>query len=436
MKKIILKITLASAVAIAATVGIYAYNIYETTTVAIDKIGTPEVVPVEQSAKVKPLTLLMMGIDYRPESGSLNSDVIMVVTVNPEQHSATLVSLPRDLQMAPKGLPSRKANYYYPYFNNAEKNSAFVETKKVFSDFMGVPIDYMVTIDFDGFRQVVDLMGGLTINVDMDMRYVDDEDGTDINLKKGIAKLSGKQTLDFVRYRKSNRNTDDSSDLARNQRQQQVLNQLMSSLKSTGGVTKLGQIIETVGSHMKTDVPASQIRDLMTTYFDISPSDVNYVHLDGEWESPYIIVKDEELELARAALKKQLGDKGAAVVGEDKAAAGLGTGSGNGKESVPGSGSSSSKGSGTGASGGSSGKGNSSSGAGTGTGNAAGTSTGKGGGSQTKSEDRPNKDGNGAADPGGNSVGEATYGSKDGKEIAPKSPVIIPPIPPKAGSNP
>ncbi|MCR8635251.1 LCP family protein [Paenibacillus radicis (ex Xue et al. 2023)] len=430
MKKMILKIALASAVAIAATVGIYVYSIYETTTVAIEKIGTPEVVPVEQSAKVKPLTLLLMGIDYRPESGSLNSDVIMVVTLNPEQHSATLVSLPRDLQMAPKGLPSRKANYYYPYFNNIEKNSAFMETKKVFSDFMGVPVDYMVTVDFDGFRQIVDLMGGLTIQVDMDMRYVDDEDGTDINLKKGLAKLNGKQTLDFVRYRKSNRNTEESSDLARNQRQQQVLDQLMNSLKSTGGVTKLGQIIETVGSHMKTDVPASQIRDLMTTYFDISPSNVKYVHLDGEWESPYIIVKDEDLEEARAALIQQLGGKGTAIAG-----IGLSTGSGVGKEST--SGTSSSKGSNGGSSGSTSSGGStgekSNSSTGTGNGSAAGTKSGAGAGKQKEQEGGTNKETNGTAESGSSTVGEATYGVKsENGSMPPKSPAILPP---NAGSS-
>ncbi|TDF94070.1 LCP family protein [Paenibacillus piri] len=315
MKKAVLKIVLAGTAVIAATTGVYAYSVFDKTTQALEKIGTPEIVPVEQSAKVKPLTFLLMGIDYREDSGSLNSDVIMVVTLNPENDSATLVSLPRDLQMAPKGLPSRKANYYYPYFNNTDKKNAFTETKKVFSDFMGVPVDYMVTIDFEGFRRVVDLMGGLTLNVDMDMRYVDDEDGTDINLKKGIAKLNGKQTLDFVRYRKSNRNTAESSDLARNQRQQQVLDELMNSMKSAGGVAKLGQIIETVGNHMKTDVPSSQIRDLITTYYDISPASVNYIHLDGDWISPYVVVKDEDMEQARLALRQQLGDTSTAVAG-------------------------------------------------------------------------------------------------------------------------
>jgi LCP family protein required for cell wall assembly len=307
MKKWILKTILSCVAAGTVLTGLYVYSIYDKTAQVINKIGTPDQVLEAESAKVKPLTFLLMGIDYRKETGSLNSDVIMVVSVNPESGTATLVSLPRDLQMTPKGLPSRKANYYYPYFNLQNNTTAFSETKKVFSNFMGVPIDYMVTVDFEGFRQLVDLMGGLTLNVDMDMRYVDEEDGTDINLKKGAAKLNGKQTLDFVRYRKSNRNTEESSDLERNQRQQQVLNELMSSLKSTGGVTKLSQIIETAGNQLHTDIPSQQIRSLMTAYFDLRPDHIKYIHLNGDWESPYIVVKNEDMEQARTALKQQLG---------------------------------------------------------------------------------------------------------------------------------
>jgi LCP family protein required for cell wall assembly len=309
MKKKIWIIISLCVVTIAGLIGItsmYTYSIYSQAEVALGKIGTPVVVPVKESAKVKPLTLLLMGIDYRPESGSLNSDVIMIVTLNPESKSATLVSLPRDLQLEPDGLEARKANYYYPYFMLKDKETALARTKEIFSDYLKVPIDYAVTVDFDGFRKVVDLMGGLDINVDMDMRYVDDEDGTDINLKQGMATLNGKQVLDFVRYRKSNRNTQESSDLERNQRQQQVLNELLSSLKSVDGVTKLGSIIETLGDHIKTDVPSSQLRDLLRTYFDITPANVKYIPLDGEWISPYIVVSEKEVNKARTALRLQL----------------------------------------------------------------------------------------------------------------------------------
>jgi len=291
---------------ILAVIGGYVYSVYSKANEVIEQIGTPEVVPEASMARTKPLSFLLLGVDFRKETASMNSDVIMAVTVNPERKSATIVSLPRDLHMDPKGLPERKANYYYPYFYNQDKNTAFTETKKTFGDFFGFNFDYMATIDFHAFEQTVDALGGLTIDVDMDMRYVDNEDGTDINLKKGTQLLNGKQALDFVRYRKSNRNTEESSDTERNMRQQQVIDKTLEKLKSFGGVLKMTEIMQKVGDGIKTDIPSVQIRDLLSTYFNINRENIQFVHLEGDWVSPYIEVSDEDLDNARSALRQQL----------------------------------------------------------------------------------------------------------------------------------
>ncbi|NHN32994.1 LCP family protein [Paenibacillus agricola] len=393
---------------IAGITSFYTYSIYSQAEVAIEKIGTPVVVPVQESAKVKPITLLLLGVDHRPETGSLNSDVIMVVTLNPENKAATVVSLPRDLQLEPEGLEARKANYYYPHFMIKDKENALALTKDVFSNFLGVPIDYAVTVNFEGFRNVVDLIGGLTLNVDMDMRYVDNEDGTNIDLKQGVATLNGKEVLDFVRYRKSNRNTEESSDLERNERQQQVLNELLSSLKSVDGVTKLGSIIETVGNQISTDVPSLQLRDLIRTYFDISPANVAYIPLDGAWVSPYIVVSQEELAKARDALQAQQG--GSALPGTGTSGM---AGAGNSTDTSAGSGTAGSSGSGAAGSSGSGVAGSSGSGA------KPGTGTGSSGASEGSSA----KPGAGAS---GESAGTGT----------PKTTDSATPKPPASNNNP
>ncbi|WP_409342898.1 LCP family protein [Paenibacillus sp. MBLB4367] len=291
---------------ILAAAGGYTYYLYDKANDVIKQIGTPESVPDDALAHTKPLSFLLLGVDYRKETASMNSDVIMAVTVNPDRKSATVVSLPRDLHMNPKGLPERKANYYFPYFYNQDKKTAFSETKKTFSTFFGFSFDYMATIDFHAFEQTVDALGGLTLDVDMDMRYVDTEDGTDINLKKGTQLLNGKQALDFVRYRKSNRNTEESSDMERNMRQQQVIDKTMEKLKSFGGVLKIGEIMQKVGDGIQTDIPSAQIRSLLQTYFNINRENIQFIHLEGDWISPYIEVTDEDLDNARDALKQQL----------------------------------------------------------------------------------------------------------------------------------
>jgi LCP family protein required for cell wall assembly len=413
----------------------YTYSIYSEAEVAIEKIGTPVVVPVEESAKVKPITLLMLGIDHRPQTGSLNSDVIMIVTLNPENKAATLVSIPRDLQLEPEGLEARKANYYYPYFMNKDKESALTHVKEVFSSFLSVPIDYAVTVDFDGFRNVVDLMGGLTLDVDMDMRYVDTEDGTNINLKQGIAKLNGKEVLDFVRYRKSNRNTNESSDLQRNLRQQQVLNELLSSLISVDGVTKLGSIIETIGNHMRTDVPKSQLRDLLTTYFNISPANVNYIPVEGVWRSPYIVITEEELDRARAGLQEQLGGSALPLGSGTGGLAGAGSTKSSSKSTSVSGESGGKSGNSSAAAGGNRGNaGNGSSGVGTGssnTGKSTSGSTGTGGNSTSAGSAGEN----GNSSVGGPGNGEGSAGGREGTGGNTGSPVAPVTTKPPAGSG-
>jgi LCP family protein required for cell wall assembly len=268
-------------------------------------------VPVSQVSKttVKPLTFLLTAVDEREgNEGSLNTDVMMLFRVNPETHQGTVVSIPRDLEIEAdkSGLDtSHKANYFYAYYYNKNKNTALYETKRLFSDVYQVPIDYMAVINFDGFRKLIDQLGGMTVDVDMDMRYQDESDGTDIHLNKGKQQLNGKQVLDFIRYRKSNLGTAESSDMERNQREQLVLNQLLDELTTLNGLTAWSGILDIIGSSIKTDIPAEELRTLTKSYRDLKPATVQYIHLNGEWESPYLVVKQRDLEEALKALRGQ-----------------------------------------------------------------------------------------------------------------------------------
>ncbi|WP_246066933.1 LCP family protein [Paenibacillus koleovorans] len=284
----------------------YAGYLYMQIDKAIHNVGTDATVAPPQSAKKKPLTILLLGTDTRAETGSLNTDVIMVASLNPESRSASLVSIPRDTRIAMNGVKTNKANAFYANYMAADKKTADAKTKDLFGKFLGVKIDYVAKLDFQGFEEVVDKFGGLTINVDMDMCYRDNFDGTNIRLKKGEQHLNGQKTLDFVRYRKSNCGTAESNDLERNERQQQVIDKLADKMKSIEGVLKLGQVIETLGNHMKTDIPSAQIKTFLGTYIGIDRDKINYVHLEGDWQSPYVILTNDSIQAAQAALRTTL----------------------------------------------------------------------------------------------------------------------------------
>ena len=262
----------------------------------------------EPEDKLKAVTFLLAGVDRRQGSGgTLNADVLMVVALDPNTRAATIVSIPRDVHLKPEGLPPQKANYYYAYYYNKDRETAIENTRRMFSDVLQIPIDYMAVVDFDGFRQIVDALGGLEIEVDMDMRYVDNADGTNINLKKGTHLLNGKETLDFVRYRKSNRGTAESSDTARNMRQQQVLEKMLAKMTSFSGILQWGNILDIVGKSVKTDIPEAQIRAWIADWKKWKPDTLEFIPINGRWESPYIIPSSGDLLDAVTALRTRIG---------------------------------------------------------------------------------------------------------------------------------
>ncbi|MEF3305507.1 LCP family protein [Paenibacillus sp. GYB003] len=289
-----------------ATLGYAGYVLYKINA-AIDRAGSSGAVSAGRQVDRNPVTVLLLGTDTRPQNPSLNTDVIMIASFNPDRQSATVVSVPRDTLIKVSGYSQLKANAYYAAFHHANKATADKKTKELFGKYLNVPIDYVARLDFNGFERIVDNLGGLKLEVDMNMCYTDKADGTSIRLTEGTHLLNGSQTLDFVRYRKGNcQNAADSNDIKRNERQQQVIDQMIGKLKSVEGVLKLGSVIEAAGDSVDTDMPASEIKSFIRTYMAADRDKINYVHLEGEWQSPYIIVRPDELKRAQTALREQL----------------------------------------------------------------------------------------------------------------------------------
>ncbi|WP_052350415.1 LCP family protein [Paenibacillus gorillae] len=277
---------------------------------AIQSIAAPKPVDAPDNYVKKdsfePITFLLAGVDSRDGGdGMMNADVLMLVSMNPQTHSASMLSLPRDLLLKPSGLPSRKANYYYAHFYLKDKEQVIPNTKQFFSDLTGFPLDYMVVVNFDALRQTVDALGGLQIDVDMDMKYRDTVDGTNIDLKKGLQTLDGQQVLDFVRYRKSNRGTQESSDFARNDRQQQVIKQIIEKLGNFQGISQWGKVLEIIGDNVKSDIPGPELQQWIYSFNKIKPNQIHTLQMDSVWRSPFVYVKKEDLQQALLDLGKE-----------------------------------------------------------------------------------------------------------------------------------
>jgi LCP family protein required for cell wall assembly len=170
---------------------------------------------LDYAAPGKPAVALVLGTDHRYIDGKApgRSDTMMLIRTDPGSHTVSLLSFPRDMRVAIH-CPGRSV--WYDKINAAYPTCGPLGSLETVKALTNVPINYLISVNFLGFIQVVDKLGG--VYMDVDRRYFNNHRGptgyAGINLEAGYQRLSGKQALDFVRYR----HTD--SDLFRVIRQQ------------------------------------------------------------------------------------------------------------------------------------------------------------------------------------------------------------------------
>jgi LCP family protein required for cell wall assembly len=172
----------------------------------------------------QPKVALVIGYDHRPEDGNApsRSDTLMLLRADPRANTLSLLSFPRDLIVDIRCPDGRSA---VDRINAAYAYCGPEGTLETVRSVTGLPVHYLIAVNFEGFRQVVDKIGG--VPMDIDRRYLNAQGGdyATINLWPGYQRLTGWQALDFVRYR----HTD--SDLYRLARQQSFVKAMKQTMR-------------------------------------------------------------------------------------------------------------------------------------------------------------------------------------------------------------
>lgn len=217
----------------------------------------------------EPFTVLIMGVDSAKDglkaNQAFNGDTLILATFNPNTLTATMFSLPRDLYV-----PIACNHNRYAKINSsaAYGSSCVIKTIQQLTD---VKIDYYVKINFTGVVQLIDAIGGVTVDVEEpDFRFNGKYDckGTvcEQNSKRkkgnsmiyvptGVQHLNGEQALAYAR----NRHQYAVSDIARNQHQQQVIEAAAKQAKNINSITEFENILETVSKNIETNMSLEQI---------------------------------------------------------------------------------------------------------------------------------------------------------------------------------
>ncbi len=236
------------------------------------------------------VTVLLMGVDSRGtlHDPGLNTDVMTLVTIDPISKTAALLSVPRDLYVPLPGTNiQNRINAAYAWGELkqlAGGGPAYAEETVTYN--LGVPLQRYAIIDFNGFKKIVDAVGGVDIDVPheiIDYEYPTPDYGTEVlKIPAGRVHMNGELALKYVRTRHQD------SDLGRLQRQQQVMLAIRDKALSIGSLDKVPQVLNAVGDSLATDLTLPEILALAKKWSQIPRENIHAYRIDETMIRPYI----------------------------------------------------------------------------------------------------------------------------------------------------
>ncbi|GAK14606.1 LCP family protein [Geomicrobium sp. JCM 19039] len=263
-------------------------DIYEPVERESQSLYRPEPADVDER---DPISFLLLGLDAEEETSG-RTDTMIVATVNQTKGSIQMVSIPRDTRTEIIGRNVEdKINHAYA-FGGAKMAMDTVE------NLLDIPIDYVVTINMDGFQEMVDAVGGVTVNNAFNFEY----DG--FEFIEGPVELDGEAALAYVRMRYE----DPQGDHGRNIRQRQVIEGVLQEGARISSVTRMDQILSAVGTNVETNLTFQEMTDLFA--YQSARHQIEQQTLTGTAtyidSIYYLLVSDEKIAEVSESLQEHL----------------------------------------------------------------------------------------------------------------------------------
>lgn len=273
---------------------------YYTIQKTMNKINTPlvEATDITEEApktmkKKEPFSVLLLGVDER-SNDSGRSDTMIVITVNPEKQTMKMLSIPRDTRTEIIGHDTvDKINHAYA-FGGVPMAMDTVE------NLLDIPLDYYVFINMEGFLQIIDTLGGVTIENDTNLTY------DSYHFPKGELSLNGDEALIFSRIRYE----DPRGDFGRQIRQRQIIEAVMKKASTPSVILKASDMLDVVGDNVRMNFTVKDLIQLQSIYkkMDSSIEQLSFEAEGGQmidriW---YYVPDETELQQIQTELKTHL----------------------------------------------------------------------------------------------------------------------------------
>lgn len=246
--------------------------------------GSPA--PLIQQPKNQ-INILILGSDKRPYEGGFRTDVILMVTVNFDKQTINLTSFPRDLYVYLPGL-------YSDRINSAQFRGGFELMADTFEYNFGVRPDYYAMLNFYGFEDIINTLGGVDVQVAQTL--TDHRDGYgNYTISPGTVHMNGDTALWYVRARYT------TSDFDRTRRQQEVLQAVMNRLISFDLVTKFPELFDHFQSTVETNIPWEEIAPLLPLADDFYNGDIGRYAVGRGEVTPWVTSSGAQVLLPNTA---------------------------------------------------------------------------------------------------------------------------------------
>lgn len=269
-------------------------------TVATPATAVPTPVPpFSQPQDV--VNILLLGNDVDWAQGG-RTDSMIIVSLNKETGTVNLLSLPRDLYVYIPGWKMERLNLAYPHGNADGSGGGSQLIKETLLYNFGISVDYTIRIGFEGFKQAVDLLGGIEIVVNCpltDWRLMSpeldpevEENWAQFTLETGIQTMDGDMALWYVRSRRT------TNDFERGRRQQQVIRAILQAgVNSPRLLTRIPTLWDAYQTYIETDMPLTVMVELAALAPSIDGSQIRSLTLYGTTRAWQIPVSREMVQL-------------------------------------------------------------------------------------------------------------------------------------------
>jgi LCP family protein required for cell wall assembly len=222
------------------------------------------------------------------------TDTLILAIIDPGKSKISMISIPRDSLVDIPGHRVDRINY-------ASVKGGIPLTRRMVTRLTGCRIDHYMLLNFESFKQVVDLVGGVEVNVDKKMRYADEYGVYKIKLDPGPQILNGEKALQYVRFR-----NEPLGDISRVERQRKLLMALYKKLKQPSMLVKIPSLLGVARKYVKTDMSTHEMLALANFARKINPEkDLKSYTLPGSFYEVYWKPDRRQVQQLMASLKPQ-----------------------------------------------------------------------------------------------------------------------------------